>query len=341
MMDRNNPYEDPYQDETRPMHTTPGQFSDETQSVTRKTRVQNFADEDPMAHYQPIRVPGHTQPARRKRRRRGCSCGPLLLLLPVFLVLGVYLLFPLRTNILILGMDRPPEGTDVSRTDTNIVLSVIPLKPVVNMLSIPRDLWVPIANVGENRINTAHFFAEANQAGSGPAAAMQAVRDNFGLTIHYYVRIRFDGFKEIIDAMGGVTIDLPEAMSGYEAGKVHLNGEQALAFVRDRKGTDDFFRMQRGQMMIVASVKKLLNPLTWWRMPAILLAGLRSVDTNIPVWEMPRIGLAVVRGVLQGTIDARTIAREMVTPFTTSEGAQVLLPNWQAINPVLMELFGQ
>ena len=298
----------------------------------------------------PVYVPPAAAPEKPKKKKRsksksrkpGCGClGLALLGLPVLAVLVFYFLFPARTNILLLGIDRAPEGTDVSRTDTNILLSINPLQPVVNMLSIPRDLWVNIPNVGENRINTAHFFAEANQTGSGPYATMLTIRQNFGVTVDYYARIRFNGIEGIVDAMGGVTLDLPEPMSGYEAGTQYLNGEQALAFVRDRSGTDDFFRMQRGQMMITAMIKEMTNPLHWGRLPAVLRASFDTIDTDIPFWQMPRLGLALVRGVIGGSLDARTITREMVTPFTTNEGASVLLPNWQAINPVLLELFGE
>jgi anionic cell wall polymer biosynthesis LytR-Cps2A-Psr (LCP) family protein len=87
-----------------------------------------------------------------------------------------------------------------------ILMAVNPLQPRVTMLSIPRDLWVSIPNVGENRINTAHFFAEAADPGSGPRAALETVRQNFRRAHRYYVRVRFDGFVEIINAMDGVTI---------------------------------------------------------------------------------------------------------------------------------------
>src|SRR5512143_2909425 len=103
------------------------------------------------------------------------------LVLLILIGLGAYFLAPLRTNVLIMGIDRPPEGTAISRTDTLILMTVAPLKPYVGMLSIPRDLWVKIPGVGENRINTAHFFAEAQQKGAGPAAAMQTIRQNFGV----------------------------------------------------------------------------------------------------------------------------------------------------------------
>ncbi|HEX9012304.1 MAG TPA: LCP family protein, partial [Anaerolineaceae bacterium] len=118
------------------------------------------------------------QPARR----RGCclaGCAPLALLaLLAVLALAVYFLFPLRSNLLLLGTDRTNGSEAYGRTDTIILMTIIPLQPYVGMLSIPRDLWVPIPGHGENRINTAHFFAEVAQPGSGPRAAMQVVQDN-------------------------------------------------------------------------------------------------------------------------------------------------------------------
>ena len=65
-----------------------------------------------------------------------------------------------------------------------------------------------------------------------------------------------------------------------------------------------------------------------------------AIETNIPLWQLPRLGFAFVRGTWFG-MDNRTIGWEMVTPYVTSGGAQVLLPNWDAINPVLLEMFGE
>ncbi|MCL4560497.1 MAG: LCP family protein [Chloroflexi bacterium] len=313
-------------------------------------RRPNTARPDPNAYTQPVTRHdpyARTQPmtAVPKSRKRGCACSTCLgIPLGSFILLGVialavYLLAPMRTNLLILGIDRAPEGTDVSRTDTIILTTFVPLKPTIGMLSIPRDLWVPIPGHGENRINTAHFFAEAEQPGSGPQAAIQVVEDNFKVQVPYYLRIRFDGFEKVVDAMGGVTVDLPSAMSGMEAGEHHLNGAQALAFARDRKGSDDFFRMERGQILLKSALRQMLNPLSWLRLPAAMIALGQTVDTNLPAWQWPRLALALLRAG-PGGIDSRTIDREMVTPFVTSGGADVLGPNWDQILPVVREMFG-
>ncbi len=279
---------------------------------------------------------------KTRRRRSGCSsfgCGLLFLLaIPLLLIITGYLIAPLRTNILVLGIDYTPPGSSVGRSDTNIVISVNPLKPTIAMLSIPRDLWVPIPGYGENRINTAHFFAESEQTGSGPFKAMETILTNFNIRIGYYLRFRFDSFREVVDAFGGVDIYLAEPMAGYPAGQHHLTGNKALAFARNRTGSDDFFRMEQGQILVKALLRQSLQPAKWLRIPAAGLAFLRSVDTNIPVWQWPRLGLAFLRAGPDG-INNRIIQREMVTPYTTDQGANILLPNWDQINLLVEELF--
>ena len=169
---------------------------------------------------------------------------------------------------------------------------------------------------------------------------MQTVRQNFGVDVFYYVRIRFDGFLDLMDLLGGVDVELPTAMSGYPAGSHHLNSEQALAFVRDRAGSDDFYRMQRSQIFLSALMKRGMDLSVWKQLPEILPLVVEMVDTNIPISKWPYLGITLLR-VGTDNFDARVITREMTLPFTTSGGAQVLGPNWAIINPVLSEMFGQ
>ncbi len=277
---------------------------------------------------------GKPSPVVEKNPRKGWRWWLL-----AFLILMLFFT-PFRTTVLVLGIDRPPEGTWTGRSDTMILASLPPFLPQVSMLSIPRDLWVSVPGYGENRINTAHYFAELNDPGTGLKAADQVVEGNLGVKVNYVVRIKFDGFVDVIDAMGGVDIDLPVDMSGLAAGKHHLDGTQALRFVRDRAGSDDFFRQQRGQMVIVAAIKSMLNPVKWPKIPAVLIALAQSVQTNIPIWAYPRLVYGTLFSAAFG-FDAHTLDRDMVTPWTTDAGAMVLLPNWDKINPLLYQLFRQ
>ncbi len=277
------------------------------------------------------------------RPKRRCGCCLFFVIVPISLItlltFWVFLVQPGRANILILGIDSR-EDTNLGRSDTNILITIIPSKPYIGMLSIPRDLWVAIPNVGVNRINAAHFFAEAQEPGTGPKAAMETVQTNFGVDVHYYVRLHLIGFLELIDALDGIDVLLPQAMSGYAAGTHHLNGEQALALVRDRAGSDDFSRMQRGQIMLITVIKKLASPSGWSEIPTTWQIITDNVDTNIPLWKIPSFIFTFFRVGTDG-IDARIIDRDMVVPFTSEGGASVLAPNWDLINPVLLDMFGQ
>jgi len=278
---------------------------------------------------------------KRSRRRIDLGCLIFVIFACLFLTAGSVLalvFLPGRLDFIAMGVDRSPEGTLAGRTDTIILVSVQPRRSYVGMLAVPRDLWVALPGGGENRINTAHFFAEAAQPGSGPQAVREAVKQNFGVDFPYYVRFRFDSVQQVVDAMGGVTITLEEPTALYSAGSHHIDGAQALAFVRDRQGTDDFFRMKHGQVFIRAVIRQFLNPATLPRYPAILSAVMASVDTNIPIYRYPDLAFTLLRVGVEN-IDSRTITREMVTPFTTDLGAMVLLPRWDIIMPVISEMF--
>jgi len=274
-----------------------------------------------------------TTPVTRRRKRR----------LRIFIVMAlivVYFFAPFRTNILFLGTDDSPERGGIGRTDTILLATVVPLKPYIGVLSIPRDLWVQIPNVGEQRINTAYFFAEANKSGTGVEAVRMTIHKNLNVPVRYHVLIQMTGLVPIVDALGGVDVVLDTPGSGLPAGTYHLDGLQALAFARDRSAGDDFGRMIGTQKLIIAMIQKLFQPSSWNRLPQFGSALSQTIDTNIPLWQWPRLLFAIVRAPLFG-IDGRTIGRDMVTPYTTSGGAQVLLPNWDAIRPMLKEMFAR
>ena len=268
------------------------------------------------------------------KKRSGCGCCGCSFLLVLFLL--AYLLAPVSTRFVLLGIDRTPEASQAGRSDTIQVFSVNPLLPTVKLLSIPRDLWVTIPDYGENRINTAHFFAEAAQPGSGPRQTMRTIELNFSIPLRYYVRLNLNHFPGLIDSLGGITINIPQPMAGYPAGSHRLNGEQALAFVRSRSDGDDFFRMNQAQFFIRSFAREMINPAVWLRLPEIIPAAIDAVDTNLPFLLWPRLGVALARASFSG-VDTYAIDRSMVTPTVTSGGAQVLLPNWAAINELVRE----
>jgi len=255
----------------------------------------------------------------------------------------------------VLGLDRrAAEKTFVSRTDTMILATVDPSQPYVGMLSIPRDLYIVLPSGQNGRINTAHFFAEAEEPGTGPEAAMQTVRSNFGVTVNRFVRLDFAGFVKIVDAMGGVTIDVPAPVSdnayptedggtqfiSFEAGPQHMDGQRALIYARTRHSSSDFERAKRQQLVIQACFNRLLQPGAWVRLPLILAAVNASVDTNLTPIDILRLAPTLLR-VGPAGLDRRVIEGNMVQPNTTPNGGAVQLAVWENINPVLKEMFGE
>lgn len=294
---------------------------------------------DPWSETQPsqaYRVELYSEQKQPRRARKGC-----LTVIAILLLAAAYLFLPVNHTLLILGIDRSFENTAIGRSDTNVLVAVRPFSGTASVLSVPRDLWVTIPGHGENRINAAHFFGENEQAGTGPQLAVETMEHNLNVNIDRYLRIQLERFPQVVDAMGGVDLQLESNMAGYSAGTYHLNGEQALAFVRSRAGSDDFFRMAQGQVFLKSFIQTLLKPATWPRLPQVVLAAIETVDTNIPLWQMPRLGIALLRAFVFDKIEFVIIQREMVVPWVTDLGAQVLLPDWAKIHPVVQQEFGR
>jgi len=296
----------------------------------------------------------HTRP----RRRRSCSCCLSWLLLLVGGLLAAlalawfFLLRPERSNVLVLGLDRRPGEGDVVRADAIMVVTADPGEPSLGLLSIPRDLYLPIPGQGENRINTAHFFGELDEPGSGPQRTADTVSRNFGVPLDGWVRLDFHGFVSIIDAMGGIELEAPERVLDYAyptedygvmtidipAGWQEMDGERALQYARSRHSSSDFDRAARQQLVIRAIVSKLSQPGTWPRLPALYQAFSQTVDTDLSLLQLARVVVAVMRVGSEG-MERLVIDQDMVAPFTTPAGAAVLAPRWEIIQPQVKALF--
>jgi LCP family protein required for cell wall assembly len=174
-----------------------------------------------------------------------------------------------RVNILLLGVGDPGHaGQNLS--DTNMVVSINTRDKQVAMISLPRDLRVYLPGHGYGKLNLAH-------AQGGPDKSRQVVEQTLGIPIHYYAKVNFTGLREVVDAVGGVNINVTEALYDPEypcdnnqyrncgmtikKGQQHMDGKTALKYVRCRKGNcgDDFGRAKRQQEVLLAVREKALS----------------------------------------------------------------------------------
>jgi len=240
----------------------------------------------------------------------------------------------------------------VVRSDVLILATVYPAGPRVALLSIPRDLYLEIPGYGQNRINTAHFWGENEAEGQGPVLAMETVRQNFGVPVQHYVRLDFNGFRAIVDAIGGVDVNVEEPVVDYAyptddygvitieipAGEQRMDGETALRYARSRHGSSDFERAQRQQQIMQAFIRRLLTPAVWPRLPIVYAAVMDNVGTDLTIGDILLLAPTLARVGPDG-LERRVIDREMTQPWTTPTGGAVLLPRWEVITPVVQELF--
>lgn len=162
-------------------------------------------------------------------------------------------------SVLLLGVDER-EG-DRGRSDTMVVLTVNPDQETTKMVSIPRDTYTEIVGRGTmDKINHAYAFG-------GIEMSMDSVENLLDIPIDYVVQVNMEGFKDIVDAVDGVTVNSPMAFDGFSAGEIHLDGDEALAYVQMRKQDPrgDFGRQDRQKQVIQgimregASVNSLVN----------------------------------------------------------------------------------
>jgi polyisoprenyl-teichoic acid--peptidoglycan teichoic acid transferase len=264
-----------------------------------------------------------------------------------------------RINVLLVGVDATRLRTTVL-TDTMMVVSLDPVGHTVTMLSLPRDLIdVPLGNgdVYGPKLNSlmAHADADPDQFPDGGLVALEdAVGALLGIDIQYHAEVRFGSLIRMVDAVGGVDVDVVQGFDdptydGYglegrgwsiTAGRHHLDGRNALAFSRSRKaaGESDFTRALRQQQVIVAlrdAVTKDGSLL--WELPGLLDAVGDAVRTDLPPSRLPQLA-AILDEVDDGSITRSIIRHPLVRSVNTRYGSS-LEPDLVAIRQVAAGLF--
>ena len=216
-----------------------------------------------------------------------------------------------RLNVLLLGVDAR-KGETMARSDTLILASVDTKSKQMSLLSIPRDTRVNIPKHGWDKINAADALG-------GPEMSMKVVSDLLGIPVKYYVQANFNGFKNIVDALGGVTLDVEQNMyhedpddgGAYEInlrkGVQRLDGDKALQYVRYREyAMGDIDRTTHQQRFLVALAKEMLQPSTILKLPTLVPEINKHVKTNLSVSDMVTLASAGKK-LENGNIVAQTL----------------------------------
>lgn len=245
-----------------------------------------------------------------------------------------------RVNILILGMGGA-EHEGPYLTDTIILASLKPSNKDLALFSIPRDLYVPAPEFGWQKINAVNSLGMF-RSDDGASLTSRTVSEIFEIPIHYWLRIDFSAFKNLIDWLGGVEIEVERSFVdyqypaayfqfrtiGFEAGRQTMNGERALQFARSRHGTNnestDFARMKRQQKIILAVKEKMekenliASPQKIWEIYNIFSD---KISTNLDFAEMVRLAKIVSQ-----------VKEDNIRTYTFEAGPDGLLYSEIAIN---------
>ena len=257
-----------------------------------------------------------------------------------------------RVNVLVMGMDKRPSEKCPCRTDTMMIATLDPKTSTAGLVTLPRDLYVPIPGVGDGRINQANFYgALYKYPGGGPALAKKTVEYNFGRRIHYYVLVDFEGFRKVVDTLGGIDIDVPKAIYdpqypdenyGFRpvqipAGRVHMNGDMALVYARVRHTDSDFGRSRRQIQVLLAIRDKALRLDLLPKVPSLLQSMWGTIETDMSPQEVLALAVSASK-VKTENIKTATIDQTMTVEFVTAQGADVLWPDRAKIGQLLEQI---
>ena len=189
--------------------------------------------------------------------------------------------------MLLIGSDARSDGSVAGeRSDTNILCRIDPTKNLVTMISIPRDTMIDIDGYGTNKFNAAYTYG-------GTAGVIREASELCGVDISHYAEVNFDSLIELVDVVGGVTVDVPERIDDPDAGEFiiepgvqTLDGAHALEFARCRSYVDgDFTRTSNQRLLIQALAEKVLSmPIT--ELPKVIKEASKCVTTDLAVKDI-------------------------------------------------------
>ncbi|MEL6148192.1 MAG: LCP family protein [Chloroflexota bacterium] len=261
-------------------------------------------------------------------------------------------------NIMLLGSDEEITQDNTIRTDTMIIVSINRETGTVNMMSLPRDMYVFIPGLGMGRLNVAFGWGEnVGWTGGGFGLLRDTIIYNLGINIHYYAKVNITEFEQIVDLVGGVEVavdcayqdfypvapieelDLTRpieenyALRTLEVGYYTLDGFDAQWYARTRKNSSDFDRGRRQQKIVRAIFRQALDSGQLAELPRLWNEGIQYVETNLTLNEAISL-LPIAINLNSSEVEAFTlIPTYHTTSWTPPDGSNVQLPNYETLIP--------
>ena len=258
-------------------------------------------------------------------------------------------------NFLLIGSDRRPGGS--VRTDTMVIAILRPKDGQVSLISIPRDLWVYIPEWENQRINTAYQHGiSVGYPGGGAGLLKDTILFNLGIRIDHTALVEFDGFRQIVDTIGGVDVPVSCAYTDWKIidpsfdpqnennwylhtagpGLIHMDGDLALWYARSRQKSSDFDRGRRQQEVLRSLFTQALQTGTLARIPELYNNLKDTVDTDLNLVDLLQLSLYAPK-MTSADIRSYYIRPPYVSSWITDGGAYVLLPNEELLRGMLTE----
>ncbi len=258
-------------------------------------------------------------------------------------------------NFLLIGSDKRTGAS--FRTDTMVIVILRPNEGQVSLISIPRDLWVYIPDWQNQRINTAYQHGiSTGYPGGGPGLLKDTIQYNLGIRIDHTAMVDFDGFRKIVNTIGGVDVPVscpytdwhlidpsynPEIEANWKLytvgpGLVHMDGDLALWYARSRQKSSDFDRGRRQQEVLRSIFNQALQTGTLTRIPELYNDFKDSVETDLGLTDILQLSLYAPK-MSNADIRSYSIRPPIVNSWITEGGVYVLSPNQELLTQLLTE----
>ena len=258
-------------------------------------------------------------------------------------------------TFLLIGSDKRPGSS--FRTDTMVVAILRPRDRQVSLISIPRDLWVYIPDWEMQRINTAYQHGDlAGYPGGGQQLLKDTIEYNLGLHVDHTAMVEFDGFRQIVDTLGGVDVPVACAYTDWRlidpsfdpenennwylyttpTGILHMDGNLALWYARSRSKSNDFDRGRRQQEVLRSIFNRALTTDTLTKIPQLYNDFNSLVDTDLGLGDILKL-TSLAPQFTNANIRSYYIRPPIVSSWITPGGAYVLLPDQAALQELVTQ----